>query len=122
MTYKANACDPGFIYFACYTYVADQYLPSLPHVGSCGDPKQELAAFSGCAIISSYLFLFIGFYLSTYKKSSKTTKNIEQVSKKAVKTEVPAIGESTEKATEALRSATNTLVQTLTEEQCPPSL
>lgn len=33
--------------------------------------KQEFAAFSGMAIISSYLFLFIGFYLSTYKKPVK---------------------------------------------------
>lgn len=112
----------GFIYFAVYTYIADEYLPQLPHVGSCGDPKQELAAFSGCAIISSYLVLFIIFYLSTYKKSAKTVNNLKQASKQVAKKEVPAMAESGEKATEALRTATNALVQTLTEEKCSPAL
>lgn len=101
--------------------MADEYLPQLPHVGSCGDPKQELAAFSGCAIISSYLVLFIAFYLSTYKKSAKTVKNLEQVTKKASKKEVPAMAESTEKAADALRSATNVLVHTITEDKCLPN-
>lgn len=38
-------------------------------MGSCAG--EEFAAFSGIAIISSYLLLFISFYLATYKKTGK---------------------------------------------------
>lgn len=38
-------------------------------MGRCaGEP---FAAFSGCAILSSYLVLFIMFYIATYKKNSR---------------------------------------------------
>jgi len=61
--------DLGFIYFASYTYFSSQYFPWLPTLGSCAG--KEFAAFSGMAVISSYLVLFIGFYISTYKKPVK---------------------------------------------------
>ncbi|QIX02135.1 hypothetical protein AMS68_007652 [Peltaster fructicola] len=61
--------DIGFIYFASYTYFSSRYFQWLPNSGSCAG--EEFAAFSGMAIISSYLFLFIGFYISTYKKPVK---------------------------------------------------
>lgn len=38
-------------------------------MGKCAG--EEFAAFSGMAIISSYLFLFISFYVATYKKAPK---------------------------------------------------
>lgn len=39
-------------------------------MGQCAG--EEFAAFAGIAIITSYLFLFIGFYIATYKKEVKT--------------------------------------------------
>lgn len=60
---------PGFVYFASYTYFTSTYWPNIPNAGKCAG--EEFAAFSGCGILSSYLVLFISFYLSTYKRSGK---------------------------------------------------
>ncbi|KAF2766674.1 GNS1/SUR4 membrane protein [Teratosphaeria nubilosa] len=61
--------DLGFIYFASYTYFSARYFDWLPTAGICAG--EEFAAFAGMGIITSYLFLFIGFYISTYKKPVK---------------------------------------------------
>ncbi|KAK5120805.1 hypothetical protein LTR85_005872 [Meristemomyces frigidus] len=61
--------DLGFVYFASYTYFSASYFPWLPTAGICAG--EEFAAFAGMGILSSYLFLFIGFYASTYKKPVK---------------------------------------------------
>jgi len=45
------------------------YFPWMPNHGKCAG--EEFAAFSGMGIITSYLFLFIAFYLATYKKDGK---------------------------------------------------
>lgn len=59
--------DVGFIYFAAYQKTAYRFYPSWPH---CGDCVGTLTSnYSGCAIISSYLFLFIAFYIEVYKRS-----------------------------------------------------
>lgn len=58
--------DIGFIYFAVYQKVVHDYAPSLPHCGNC--VGSTAATFSGCAIISSYLFLFIAFYIEVYRR------------------------------------------------------
>ncbi|KAL4793752.1 GNS1/SUR4 family-domain-containing protein [Aspergillus venezuelensis] len=60
--------DIGFIYFASYTYFASTYFPWAPNKGHC--MGEEYAAGCGVFIISSYLLLFISFYLTTYKKSA----------------------------------------------------
>lgn len=64
----------GFVYFASYTYFTSTYFPFMPNAGKCAG--EEFAAFSGIAILSSYLVLFISFYAATYKKSGgqKTTR------------------------------------------------
>lgn len=57
------------MYFASWDYYASTHAPWLPHIGKCaGHP---LAAVAGCTILSSYLVLFILFYLATYKKAIK---------------------------------------------------
>ncbi|KAI0126633.1 GNS1/SUR4 family protein [Xylariales sp. AK1849] len=59
--------DLGFVYFASWDYYASAHAPWLPHVGRCaGEP---FAAISGCVILSSYLVLFIMFYIATYRKT-----------------------------------------------------
>lgn len=57
------------MYFASWTYFTSTYFQWLPNAGKCAG--EEFAAFSGMAIISSYLLLFISFYLATYKKDGK---------------------------------------------------
>ncbi len=61
--------DNSFIYYASYQYFVSTYFPWLPHRASCAG--EEFAAFSGMGIITSYLVLFISFYIATYKKDGK---------------------------------------------------
>ncbi|TKA68065.1 hypothetical protein B0A49_04565 [Cryomyces minteri] len=58
--------DLGFVYFASYTYFTSTYFSWLPNHGACAG--EEFAAFAGMGILSSYLLLFISFYIATYKK------------------------------------------------------
>lgn len=58
-----------FIYFASYIYFTSTYFPWLTNWGSCAG--EEFAAFAGIASISSYLVLFILFYIATYKRDGR---------------------------------------------------
>ncbi|QRV76705.1 fatty acid elongase [Ceratobasidium sp. AG-Ba] len=53
------------VYFASYSYFSATYWPHLPSMGTCSGT--EGAALFGCALLTSYLFLFIDFYIRTYK-------------------------------------------------------
>lgn len=64
--------DLGFVYFASYTYLTYRYYPWMPTAGHCAG--KEYAAFAGMGILSSYLVLFIIFYISTYKKPQSKSK------------------------------------------------
>ena len=64
--------DLGFIYFASYTHFAIKYFPWAPTAGDC--TGEEFAALMGVGIISSYLVLFISFYLRVYSKSPKAAR------------------------------------------------
>ncbi|CAK7562765.1 MAG: Fatty acyl-CoA elongase/Polyunsaturated fatty acid specific elongation enzyme [Sporothrix epigloea] len=69
--------DLGFVYFASYTYFTSTYFPYLPNMGKCSG--EEFAAFAGIGILSSYLVLFISFYLATYRKDGKKTTSRKAV-------------------------------------------
>ncbi|KKY34365.1 putative elongation of fatty acids protein 3 [Diaporthe ampelina] len=61
--------DLGFVYFASYTYFTSTYFTWMPNHGKCAG--EEFAAFAGIGVLTSYLVLFISFYIATYKKDSK---------------------------------------------------
>ncbi|RYP16186.1 hypothetical protein DL767_010215 [Monosporascus sp. MG133] len=61
--------DLGFVYFASYTYFTSRYFPNMPNAGNCAG--EEFAAFAGIGVLSSYLVLFILFYIATYKRDHK---------------------------------------------------
>lgn len=87
--------DLGFVYFASYTYFTSTYFQWMPNYGRCAG--EEFAAIAGMAILSSYLLLFISFYLATYKKprvkkggrSRATSALVEMKDEK-----VPTVGET----------------------------
>lgn len=58
-----------------YNYYTYNYFPNLPNFGTCAGT--ETAAVFGCLLLSSYLVLFINFYIQTYKKPVKGKKPIE---------------------------------------------
>ncbi|QLQ78808.1 hypothetical protein HG537_0B01560 [Torulaspora globosa] len=69
--------DIGFIYFAVYQKVSHLFFPSLPHCGDCVGSTP--ATLSGFAIISSYLVLFISFYIEVYRnKGTKKSRVIKR--------------------------------------------
>ncbi|KAF8203660.1 elongase of fatty acids [Pholiota molesta] len=67
--------DLVIVYFGTYERMAFKYFPGLPHISNCAG--SERAAIFGCALLTSYLFLFINFYFQTYKKpaNKKPTSN-----------------------------------------------
>ncbi|PPQ64265.1 hypothetical protein CVT24_008403 [Panaeolus cyanescens] len=67
--------DIALVYFGTYQRVASKYFPHIPHKDNCAG--SEKSAFFGCALLTSYLFLFINFYFQTYKKptAKKTGAN-----------------------------------------------
>ncbi|OBA19090.1 GNS1/SUR4 membrane protein [Metschnikowia bicuspidata var. bicuspidata NRRL YB-4993] len=100
--------DLGFVYFATYQKIAHVYLSKLGDFPYCGDcAGTMLAAFSGCGILSSYLVLFIAFYIHVYKrKASKKAKEVKAVPggvAAQVNAYVHASGKSNSPAPEGLR-------------------
>ncbi|KAI0463685.1 Fatty acyl-CoA elongase/Polyunsaturated fatty acid specific elongation enzyme [Komagataella kurtzmanii] len=70
--------DLGFVYFASYQKFAYTYFKDvLPYCGDCAGTM--VAAVSGCAILSSYLVLFIAFYIEVYRKQGKKSRYVKKV-------------------------------------------
>ncbi len=68
--------DIAFIYWACWQKLASEKYPWLPHTGACAG--ENYAAISGICIISSYLVLFIAFYINVYKRKVVRRKSISK--------------------------------------------
>ncbi|RDW82457.1 putative fatty acid elongase (FEN1) [Coleophoma cylindrospora] len=101
--------DLGFIYFASWDYFASTFAPWLPHVGRCaGEP---FAAIAGCVILTSYLFLFISFYIATYRKAGrKSAKTKAQTAALDMKhTQVPTAQKTKETATKVVEVANSSM-------------
>ncbi|KAF9241381.1 GNS1/SUR4 membrane protein [Melanogaster broomeanus] len=64
--------DLFVVYFGTYQHFAHSRFHDLPHVANCAGT--EAAALFGCGLLSSYLVLFINFYIQTYKKPAKGKK------------------------------------------------
>jgi len=65
--------DLGLVYFGTYSHMVDAYFrDTLPYIGNCAGG--EGAAIFGCALLTSYLGLFINFYFQTYKKPAVAGK------------------------------------------------
>lgn len=76
--------DLFFVYFASYTYFTSTYWPWMPNMGNCAG--EEFAAIYGCALLTSYLFLFIAFYIKVYnKKARKQQQNKTEAATTAAK-------------------------------------
>ncbi|KIJ21750.1 hypothetical protein PAXINDRAFT_165152 [Paxillus involutus ATCC 200175] len=64
--------DLFVVYFGTYQHFAYARFPYFPHIANCAGT--ESAALLGCGLLSSYLVLFIKFYIETYKKPAGVKK------------------------------------------------
>jgi len=64
--------DLFVVYFGTYSHFVYAYYPNLPVLGECAGA--ESSAIIGCALLTSYLGLFINFYIQTYKAPIKSGK------------------------------------------------
>lgn len=101
--------DLGFVYFATYQKLVFTYLPDyVDKFYVCGDcAGTMLAAYSGCGILSSYLVLFIAFYIEVYRrrgtKKARRVKSVQGGVAAQVNEYVHASGKSDSPAPETLR-------------------
>jgi len=69
--------DLFVVYFGTYSHFTHAYYPGLPRIGNCAGT--ESAAVFGCVLLTSYLGLFINFYIQTYKVPVKGGKKPARV-------------------------------------------
>lgn len=74
--------DLAFVYYATSLKLVSTFLPKFAHWGPfCGDCAGTMyAAVNGCLILSSYLVLFIAFYIDVYKrKLSRKSRRVKSI-------------------------------------------
>lgn len=69
--------DLCIVYFATTNHFFTKWGINLPWVADCAGA--ESAATFGCAILTSYLFLFISFYRKTYKGGAKKANGAKKI-------------------------------------------
>lgn len=78
----------------------------MPNAGKCAG--EEFAAISGICIITSYLFLFIGFYIATYKKPVPKGRRRATSALVEMKDEkVPTVGEAKRRLSQSTHALAN---------------
>ncbi|CAK9436832.1 uncharacterized protein LODBEIA_P13540 [Lodderomyces beijingensis] len=82
--------DLAFVYFGTYQkIIITHFGGGNKYTPTCGDcAGTMLAAYLGCAILSSYLVLFIGFYIDVYKKNTSRKAKIVKAVKGGVAAQV----------------------------------
>lgn len=70
--------DVAFIYFVAYQKFTSVFFPQLSTYKNCSGTISAICIGSG--IITSYLFLFIGFYIHAYRKNAR--KGVKKTYKK----------------------------------------
>ncbi|KAG5352115.1 hypothetical protein C0989_003635 [Termitomyces sp. Mn162] len=74
--------DLVLVYFGTYSHMTVAYFPNtLPSIGDCAG--SEGSAIFGCVLLTSYLGLFINFYLQTYKRPGRLPQSDGLVNGKA---------------------------------------
>lgn len=58
--------------YLVYQHYVYKHFRALPHIGDCSG--SEPAALFGCALLTSYLLLFVDFYVRTYGTSTSKVK------------------------------------------------
>jgi len=71
--------DLIFVYAGAYSYFAYTYFSFLPNYGSCAG--SETAALFGVGSLTSYLVLFVQFFIATYNRPKPATANGEAKAK-----------------------------------------
>jgi fatty acid elongase 3 len=82
----------------------------MPSAGSCAG--EEFAAIAGICILSSYLLLFISFYLATYRKPATAIKKRGRATsalKEMADEKIPTVGETRRRLSAGAASFTNSV-------------
>lgn len=77
------------VYFGFYSGYVTVKMPTWPTMGKCAGTLG--AAWFGCAILTSYFYLFIDFYFKTYKKKPVAGKKAANASRPGYDTIAPKV-------------------------------
>ncbi|OLY84622.1 Elongation of fatty acids protein 2 [Smittium mucronatum] len=81
--------DICLCYFCLYTHMAFHNFPYLPNMGDCRGTRQ--AAYAGCFLLSTYLFLFVQFFVQVYSEGTKLANKKKLQAQNAAKADKNAL-------------------------------